>query len=127
MSEDIEPLNEQTRTRMVCPATMNERDSLQSVTVRIKEDTSRRPDGRVQPDREGQTNEVRAHTHPDRRSDRSISSPLSQGRPKGAANVSLPSLFICQRSERSRQRPRYNGPTDWLALMCAKRGAEQEL
>ena len=78
--------------------------NLQSVTVRIKEDTSRRP--------ERPTNEVRVHTHPDRRSDRPISSPLSQGRPKDAANVSLPSLLICQRSERSRHQPRSSGPND---------------
>ena len=50
---------------MVCPATMNERDNLQSVTVRIKEDTSRRP--------YGLPTKSEYITHPDRRSDRPIS------------------------------------------------------
>ena len=78
--------------------------NLQSVTVRIKEDTSRRP--------YGLPTKSEYITHPDRRSDRPISFLLSQERPKDAANVSLPSLFICQRSKRSRHQPRRSGPND---------------
>jgi hypothetical protein len=73
-------------------------------TVRIKEDTQR-------------TLPRANQRSPGSYSPRPPVRPLDQlpacaGRPKGAANVSLPSLFICQRSERSRQQPRKNGPND---------------
>ena len=51
MPEDIGLVNEQTRTRMVCPAIINERDSLQSVLYASKKIRIRRS--------QGQTNEVR--------------------------------------------------------------------
>jgi hypothetical protein len=70
------------------------------------------------------TNEVRVHTHPDRRSDHSISSPLARGDPR--APPTYPFLAYSSVKDRSEisSSPARTGPTTDLALMCAKEGAE---
>jgi len=93
---------------MVCSG---EPEQLQSVTVRIKEDTH-------------QTLSKPNHRSPGRlvtqtrQFGRSISLPLARRRPEGAANVSLPSLFILSKNPaRSPKAPQTNGPSGSLALM----------